>query len=502
MLNRTESLKSIILFGTGKKGRELLPHIKKKYTISHVIDNNANLWGTTLEGIEVQSPEEIIGSKDSIVVATSIQSFWEISAQLKKISIEPARIMWPEMTSSDVIFHSIPFLPNKWENSNRGIESYDVLQAPQNHASVTNFRTDKTVMVFCSFNSVYAISMIKNMKERYPEISVSMLSRVCEYVDALKQVCSHIYCYKNYEELNDILTSIPKYDVFQMLWIEDDWVLFADSIRRKCRCLNLHVGGSDFYRSGPYCLESKRKIVRMADRVTAETETTIHDFCRVYPEAGQKIRWLNFGIDELDYEGHEVCQNAKSHFGLEKDKVIVTCGHNARKEHQHKEIIGQLSILEDEIIGMAEFVFPMTYGDSGKYTDGIRRLLSETKITSLIMTRFMNSEEMARYAACSDIMVHVQTTDQLSSTMLQEMHAGAVVIAGSWLPYQMLKDKGVYFLTIDSISELSAVLTDVIRNLKDYKKRCEGNRKIIYEMSSWNHVAARWKRLWDEELLG
>lgn len=379
---------------------------------------------------------------------------------------------------------------------------YDLLSCSHDETRGDPADGGMTVVLFCTFYSTYTVSLAQNMKERYPGISISVLTKAREYAESLGQVCDHIYCYKHYGELNEILAGMPMQDVFQTLWIEDDWVLFADSIRGKCRCLNLHVGGSDLYRSGPYCLESKRKLVRLADRVTAETETTIHDFCRVYPEAGQKIRWLNFGIDELDYEGPAGIQDAKAYFGLEQDKVIVTCGHNAKKEHQHKEIIGQLRALEDGVRGMAEFVFPMTYGNRGTYTDGIKKLLSETKITSLVMTKFMNAEEMARYAACSDIMVHVQTTDQLSSTMLQEMHAGAVVIAGSWLPYQMLRDKGVYFLTVDSIGELSATLADVIRNLKEYKERCEKNREIIYEMSSWNHAAARWKRLWDEELLG
>lgn len=385
---------------------------------------------------------------------------------------------------------------------NCGTGHYDLLSCSQDETKRDPADGGISVVLFCSFYSTYTVSLAQNIKKRYPSIFISVLTKAREYAGSLGQVCDHIYCYKHYGELNEILAGMPMQDVFQTLWIEDDWVLFADSIRGKCRCLNLHVGGSDLYRSGPYRLESKRKLVRLADRVTAETETTIHDFCRVYPEAGQKIRWLNFGIDELDYEGHEVCQNAKAYFGLEQDKVIVTCGHNAKKEHRHKEIIGQLRALEDGILGMTEFVFPMAYGNRGTYTDGIKKLLSETDITSLVMTKFMNAEEMARYAACSDIMIHVQTTDQLSSTMLQEMYAGAVVIAGSWLPYQMLRDKGVYFLTVGSIGELAATLADVITNLNEYKKRCEKNREIIYEMSSWNQAAARWRNLWDEELLG
>jgi spore maturation protein CgeB len=109
---------------------------------------------------------------------------------------------------------------------------------------------------------------------------------------------------------------------------------------------------------------------------------------------------------------------------------------------------------------------------------------------------------MAKYAGCSDILIHVQTTDQLSSKMLQEMYAGSVVIAGSWLPYQQLFDDGIYFVSIDSIDELADTLTYVIGHLDEYKEKCKGNKDKVYKMSSWNNVADKWMRMWNEELLG
>ena len=115
----------------------------------------------------------------------------------------------------------------------------------------------------------------------------------------------------------------------------------------------------------------------------------------------------------------------------------------------------------------------------------------------MILTEFMDFQSMAQYAMISDIMLHVQTTDQLSSTMLEEMYAGSIVIAGSWLPYKSLRKKGVYFIDVDTISDIISVLSDVVTNIEQYKEKCRDNAKIIWKYSSWDELAPRWRALRD-----
>ena len=109
----------------------------------------------------------------------------------------------------------------------------------------------------------------------------------------------------------------------------------------------------------------------------------------------------------------------------------------------------------------------------------------------------MDFEKMAEYALVSDIMVHVQTTDQLSSTMLEEMYAGSVVVAGSWLPYASLHNKGIFFLDTDSIDGLSGILEEVIVNIDEYKLKCKDNASLVYENSSWESVSGKWYNMWN-----
>lgn len=109
----------------------------------------------------------------------------------------------------------------------------------------------------------------------------------------------------------------------------------------------------------------------------------------------------------------------------------------------------------------------------------------------------MKFKEMAMYALVSDIMIHVQRTDQLSSTMLEEMYAGSVVIAGSWLPYQHLREKGIYFLEVNTVSDVTPLLENVVEHLDEYRDKCALNSTLVYANSSWDILSEKWYALWD-----
>ena len=112
------------------------------------------------------------------------------------------------------------------------------------------------------------------------------------------------------------------------------------------------------------------------------------------------------------------------------------------------------------------------------------------KIT--IITNFMDFKLMAQYDIISDIMIHVQTTDTLSSTMLEEMYTGSVIIAGSWLPYKSLHERKLYFLDADTINDAVYKLEYVVQNIEEYRKKCMSNKEIIWKYHSWDNLISQW----------
>ena len=487
---------TMIVFGTGKVAEKVILWLEKRGHILFCVDNDQRKWNRTFRKYEVRSPDKIKEYDCDIIVAVSYQYESEIIEQLMRMEVGGDRIHFCRHNLSDGgVYEIYPLDAEKIQGKNIPLIRYDLLHAEEVETG------SKKVMIFCSFFSVYTKQLIENMSKRYTDIEFSLLTRDEENCDKIKAtMLKHIYCYQTLRDLKTILEQMPVYDAMQLLWIEQHWVYFYRLIGMKTRKLNLNVGGSDFYRAGSEEREFKRKIIEKADCITAETEQTIQDFKTYYGAVAQKTGLLPFGIEVLDFikgNAGTSCSSIKKKLGFPADKLIVTCGHNANRAHQHIKIIEALGCLDEYIKKQLMLVFPMTYGQNEGYIKEVSDALEDKGIEYAILTKFMSFQEMAEYALVSDIMIHVQTTDQLSSTMLEEMYAGSIVIAGSWLPYQSLHEMGIYFLDVDTIPDVPETLQKVVLNIEIYKKKCARNKEIIWKHSAWDELAPKWHALWE-----
>lgn len=483
-------MSSLIIFGTGEVGKRVIHLLEKKYDILFCTDNDQGKWGKSFEKYVIKSPEKIRDYDCGIVVAVSGKYENEIIGQLIHMGIGENRIYF---LRQNVIY---PLNAEKIRGTGIPLIQYDLLHAKEEKTG------NRKVMVLCSAFSVYTKQLIENISVRYVDIDFSLLTCAEESRDKIiAKALKHIYCYRTLRDLKTILEQLPVYDAMQMLWIEQQWVYCRYLIRKKTKKLNLNVGGSDFYRASTEEREYKRNLLEKADRITAETKQTIQDFKGYYGKIAQKTDLLSFGIEVLDFIKRNACvsrDSIKEKFGFPTDKIIVTCGHNANRAHQHIKIIEAIENLSEDIKKQLVLVFPMTYNQiNEEYIGEVSDALDGKGIEYAILTKFMDFQEMAEYALISDIMIHVQTTDQLSSTMLEEMYAGSVVIAGSWLPYQSLHEMGIYFLDVDTIPDVTELLQDIVLNMKNYKEKCAGNREIIWKHSAWDELAPKWHGLWE-----
>lgn len=390
-----------------------------------------------------------------------------------------------------------PVMAERIENTSFSLVQYDLYNTKE-YETVC-----KKVMVFCIFYSTYTKQLIENMSKKYKDIEFSLLTKTEEYKEkVVSEKLKHIYCFQTIEDLKTILNQLPIYDAMQLLWIEPEWSYFCELIRKKAKRLNLNVGGSDFYRVGKEGRDFKRDLIAYADNITAETESTVQEFGEYYGEdAKNKTNLLPFGIEVLDWIDRieKFPRNTiRKKYHIPFDKIVVTCGHNAIKEHQHMKIIDAVETMSDKVKSQLIFVFPMTYPQKADaYINSVRDRLKESGLDHVVLTNFMDFNEMAEYALVSDIMIHVQTTDQLSSTMLEEMYAGSIVLAGKWLPYQSLHKKGMFFWDVDEICDITMILEDVVENIEKYRTKCEGNKVIVRKHSSWDELASKWYALWN-----
>lgn len=490
----------VIVYGTGLIAVKTRPFLERKYDIVCYVDSDKRKWGTRFENHKIVSPLEINRCEYDGIIVVSTKYAYEIVGQLVQIGVARERIYLCRQTNPDSEdgFDIYPVLPELLETPGLQLIQYDQLDTEEaNNIAV------KRVLIFCSFGSVYVKQVVENMSRRYGDLELNILTASKMYPDWVRaKGLKHIYHYASMAELKDILEKLPKFDAIQMLWIEPDAAFFHKLFREKAKRLLLYIGGSDFYRASDSEREFKRELIMCADSVTAETNETLRDFRAYYgEELAEKTSILPYGLEVLEYIQSGTLKNRdnlKKKLGIPLDKAVVTCGHNAGAAHQHNEMIDALGKLPVSIKEQIVCVFPMTYPSGhGEYIASIQSKLNESGLTYITLTRFMNFEEMGHYALGSDIMIHVQTTDELSGTMLEALYAGNIVIAGSWLPYQCLCDLGVFFEKVDKVSSLTEKLTEIVPALDRYRKKCVPNKAVIWNRWSWDAVAPQWRAVWD-----
>ena len=471
----------IIVFGTGQVAQRAVEYLKNQYRILFFVDNDEKKKDTLVGDYIVKSPSEIPQDHCDIVIASTKYAA-EIAKQLERMEICPDRIYYfRELEQDNIRIHEIyPFMEEHLSKKEIPLAQYDLYG--EEEADTNRIK----VLIGCTFYSVYTKQLIENMSKRYNTIEFSLLTRAKEnQKEITAEALKHIYYFQTMADLKTILEQLPVYDAMQLLWIEWEWMYFGRLLKEKTGRLNLNVGGSDFYRSGSAEKNAMREIIGMADCITAETEGTVREFSACFAKETQnKMGLLPFGVEVLDFiRDREMLspQSMKTKFGIPADKIVITCGHNAYEAHQHREMIEALELLPENIRKQIICVFPMTYPKrDDDYIDRIRQKLETGGLDHVILTDFMDFQDMAEYALISDMMIHVQTTDQLSSTMLEEMYAGSIVIAGKWLPYQTLHDRGIFFLDVDAVSEITEVVKEVVMNMQEYRKKCAGNKEIVW----------------------
>ena len=370
------------------------------------------------------------------------------------------------------------------------------------------------ILILCSFFTPYVVQLVDEMSKRYDGFKFSLLT-----ADRVKGQYSKEWTFEyggciyyfargntigreeTMHQLRKTCECLPEFDIIHTLWFEEYWGYVADILEKKSDFLFGSIGGSDVLRPSPkhvkYNYYLKNRIIKRYNLISGENDYVIDQFYKVFGDVYKQIplRKIRFGIDILDAftatnskSRHEIC----STFKLPEDKIIIACGYNGKKEHQHLKMISVILDMPAEVISRCCFLFPMTYDRKESYQNIVEYELEKSGLSYSVIKKFLTTEQMAEYISVTDIMLHFQTTDQLSSTMLAHMYHGNVVITGSWLKYDELVDNGIYFLKCSDFSDLTKTLADVANNLKQYKELCTDNADIVYRESSWDSTSEKW----------
>ena len=300
----------------------------------------------------------------------------------------------------------------------------------------------------------------------------------------------NLFLYKKYKYLNRCVINI-QYVGYHFIHI----LPFLSMISKR---IILSFWGSDLLREKQKALKKMRGLFQKADYITVETNDMARFFLQhIGDHYASKIKEIRFGLSsicEIDRVQSEDVVMFRNKYQIDSKKKIVVIGYSRRKEQQHQKVIQSilLSRIDPEKI---QIIIPWTYGpDDPAYRREIESLLKD-RYDYTVLKEKLSDKEVAILRVISDVLVHVQTTDSLSSSMLETLYAKNEVITGAWLSYNELYNMGIKMRTINAIEDCGTCLQEFLNTPFENEVK-NHNKTIIYNYSSWEKNISNWIKLY------
>lgn len=310
--------------------------------------------------------------------------------------------------------------------------------------------------------------------------------------------------YRNYFTTKNIDKIPNDYDIIHIHYISNVWGNSIDKIKFKGKKIISTVWGSDFYRSSNKDNKVKYKLYNESHIITTSTDETRINFIKRFPTIDcRKIFICDFGsetLEKLKNIHNEYSKlDSKIIMGFDPAKITISIGYNLNPAQNHIEIIK--NIVNDNKLkkfkNSIQFIFPITYPEIKNYKKVLKKYLSRSTLDYILIENYLTSDNMAHLSNASDILIQLQTTDQLSDSMLEYLYAKNILITGEWLPYASLINLGVYYHKISSIDNVGNELLLCLENYDKEKKMCCNNSEIVYGIADWEKNIGYWIALYN-----
>jgi hypothetical protein len=290
--------------------------------------------------------------------------------------------------------------------------------------------------------------------------------------------------------------SFRQVEIIHISFVEPFYVFLLPFIKKNK--LVVTVFGSDFYRY-KFLNPIRTPIYKRADVITFSSRKAMNDFGEYYKSISkEKLILARFGSDNFHaaenfLEKMELGE-AKKTMGFPLDKTIVFVGYNGVPIAQHLKIIGELSKLPQDIKDKLFVVIPVSsvIGDVKTYLNNVKASLRKSGIEGVLFEKWLTIEEMAYFRKSSEILINLPKSDQFSSSMIETLYCGNIVITGSWLPYEELYEGGVIMEEINEFSKLPKILEKVINEKDQYIDKFKGNIELVPPFISWEFKKNDW----------
>lgn len=369
----------------------------------------------------------------------------------------------------------------------------------------------RNIVELCSFRSVYNDSLLKYLttsKELSKDYKINSI-----YLDEeMKQFLSERHSNSTGKnKLSRVLAKIrfskwlsrrfhfdKENDIVNIQFVSILDIFLVSFLNQNFNKIIISFWGSDLLRQKKWKLALLFPLFNICTYITFETDDMRQDFeRRVSDKYSSKIKIVQHGstvLDAIDGCSNNEIKSFKNKWNLPDDRKIIVIGYNGYRAQRHIAAIQSMmdaKINSDEVF----IIFPWTYGnEDSSYRNEVEEFVSG-KFHYVFLDEFLSDNEVASLRMITDILVQIQTTDALSSSMLETLYAGNAVITGKWLPYESALKKGLYLKLVDSPKDVGQALISSLHE-DTAQHQVDQNKSIIFQLLSWKSNIEQWISLY------
>lgn len=277
---------------------------------------------------------------------------------------------------------------------------------------------------------------------------------------------------------------------------------FSDDIKVVCS-----FWGSDLMReTGVDNVFYVSKALQKADIITIQNaELAEMMYCKYGRDLQEKTKIIQFTLHSEIYnfiDDYRSNEEKISHFKIKNeiplDKIVVAISHNAFEANNHFKIMEALKRISDTHKKEIVLLLPLGYGRSNEYILKLEEYVKSYPVETVLLHKFFGPEETALLRLSTDIMIQMPISDALSGAMTEVLYAGNHVIYGGWLPYGVLRRKGLHFDEIEDFNELPIVIENFLANKNLVKNRNEMNKIKIKSFLFPEKTTTDWNTIFEK----
>lgn len=383
------------------------------------------------------------------------------------------------------------------------------------------------ILIVGDCNSPYIIEQSQWLRKNARIERVDIFSTTVPTNNSIENYYDNLFCYfkkidldalSHFDEMSQQIIinyirisefkSLNNYEIIQIHFVDVSlWSLISyfKSVGKK---VITSIWGSDLLRSTEDEDRFRTMIYDASDVITfAQNETMLNTFKNKYPNyLNKKYTNISFGADIFqNLSKLKKSMNkgkCKALLNIEKNKIIITIGYQANKNHRQVEVLDLLlknrKILEN--LDKIQFFLPLTYGAPKHEKEKIINHFYTKKVDFVYFDHYLSVTQVCMIRYASDIFINLLTTDAFSNSMREYLYAENIVITGEWLPYGGLLQKGYYFKTLDTIDAIGEVSAFVIENIDEEKKYCRVNDDTLLDYADWSLIIKEWLKIYEDTL--